>query len=210
MNKLAIAICANTAGAGKDTLFGVLAAKAAVQGMCLTNIKFATELDVALRSHLPMRDAEYDHVRNHAVKKDIPYAALRASCVKPGKYKDWLVEKGLFKEYASVRDHLLAFGTDYIRGYKNMPNHWADLGIHAALSAGQKGSPVITDMRFPNELVKVDRFNFITIHVTGHGEPVKRVGDGLIDPDDCDYQVINVKGHHEAMWNQLVAQGFKF
>lgn len=145
--------------------------------------------------------------------KDLKSADFAVTKIKHDGYFKFLRDCWGCDLYApmSLRDHLRLYGTEYIRNYKNHPNHWRDITLTEAFAWKLKGrNVVIDDLRFPNEAEGMAALDGEMIYIhTDRGNEGDDPCEGHIEADMCDYVVSNFSWRvPEGMLDDLAANDF--
>ena len=213
-----IGLAADHPGAGKDTAFKALAD--ANPGTEFVNVKFADALTAELRTLFPkVPDDEFAEIRNDAQMKDLPlwmFAAHNiAQTAQGNEYLAFLKERHpeLIRQRISIRQHLLIYGTEYVREFKGDEDRWLNLGVQAANAVAASGKvPVITDVRFVNEAIKLKQAGYDIAHIAADGlanaalSALTGIAEGHLKDWDFDLRVKNVWGKPSDMGVQFNAK----
>ncbi|UXQ84873.1 hypothetical protein 10RS306A_gene4593 [Ralstonia phage 10RS306A] len=213
-----IGLAADHPGAGKDTAFAALVQ--ANPNTEFVNIKFADALTAEVRALFPrVSDEEFTEIRNDPKFKDLPlwmFAIHNIARTEQGmEYVAFLKERHpeLIRQRLSIRQHLLIYGTEYVREFKGDEDRWLNLGVQAADKAAAAGLvPVITDVRFPNEAKKLKQAGYDIAHIAADGlanaalSALTGIAEGHLKDWDFDLRVKNVWGKPENMGVQFNAK----
>lgn len=216
-----LGLAADHPGAGKDTAFEVL--KEANPGTEFVNVKFADALTdevYALFSHA-MPKEEFLEYRNDPVLKDKPLFVFRPgnillSAPNGNDYFKFLAAKYSAKMDEtrwSVRDHLLIYGTEFVRKHQGNENKWLDLGLQKVAEVVAAGAvAVVTDVRFPNEAKGIKEIGGQIAHVALEGavnaglDKLTSIAENKLKGWDFDLNVKNVWGKPKDMGVQFNAK----
>ena len=216
-----LGLAADHPGAGKDTAFAALVA--ANPGVQFENVKFADALTEELYTLFAKRVPKEDflNIRNDPTLKDYAFNFFKPDNIDPtalngrgGRYTAFLYNSG-YKggERMSVRQHLLIYGTHFIRENQGEPDRWLNLGLAAAQDAVARGVvPVITDVRFPNEAKRLKEIGADIAHIAldtvanAALDTLTGIAEGHLKDWDFDLRVKNVWGKPENMGVQFNAK----
>lgn len=209
-----IGLVAPRPGSGKDTFFEVLR-EVSPQGALLDNIKFATALEQEVYDcfiSTPLWDLQW--IRNDAVAKDHPFGFLALNKINTQwnadaiGYRAWAESKEYdLDEPRSMRWHLIQYGTLYKRQHLGHDDYWLKKGMAKARSSYESGRiPVVTDVRFPNEALRIKRVGGTLVYIQPDWTPKESggVADGLISPEDCSIIVNNLKVNKTNMVKEFL------
>lgn len=217
-----LGLAADHPGAGKDTAFEVL--KEANPGTEFVNVKFADALTdevYALFSHA-MPKEEFLEYRNDPMLKDKPLFVFRPANILLSSPQGNAYFEFLFERYAekvrsearwSVRDHLLIYGTEFVRKHLGQENKWLDLGLQKVAEVVAAGAvAVVTDVRFPNEAKGIKEIGGQIAHVALEGavnaglDKLTSIAENKLKGWDFDLNVKNVWGKPKDMGVQFNAK----
>lgn len=199
-----LGLAAGAPGSGKDTMFKLLEA----HGFDVVNVKFADALtDETHDQFTGFAYSEFLEVRHSARMKDHPFAFFAIDKLMKGPYKDFLVTSGFDPfEKRSARWHLIQYGTEFVRKHQGQDDYWLRKGFKKAQEVYSSGKvPVITDVRFPNELERLHKIGGTSIYLFAPWS--KKDGaqaDGLIDPADCTSRFTNTEGQPKDLLTQFL------
>lgn len=199
-----LAIAASGPGAGKDTLFKLLDN----HGFDVVNVKFADALTEEVQDMMGANGYyEFEEIRHDATMKDHPFRMFAIDRLRPSVYKNFLKESGLDPtEKRSARWHMIQYGTHFMREHLGRDDYWLLKGIEKAKEVYLSGKiPVITDVRFPNELLKLHLIGAESVFLFSPWSTKDGgVADGLIRPSDCNRRFTNTKGKPEDLLKQFL------
>ncbi|UCR90924.1 hypothetical protein [Ralstonia phage RpY2] len=213
-----LGLAADHPGAGKDTAFASL--QAANPGTDFVNVKFADALTAEVRALFPkVTDDEFTEIRNDPKFKDLPlwmFAIHNIARTEQGlDYVAFLKHEHpeLIRQRMSIRQHLLIYGTEYVREFKGDEDRWLNLGVAKANEVAASGKvPVITDVRFVNEAIKLKQAGYDIAHIAADGlanaalSALTGIAEGHLKDWDFDLRVKNVWGKPENMGVQFNAK----
>lgn len=198
-----IAFAAGGPGSGKDTLFDLLVS----EGYQVENIKFADKLTQEVQEAFPcLVPEDFLWIRNDPTAKDHPFGFFAIDQLGDFGYKRFLLDQGFDPyEKRSCRWHLIEYGTNYVRKFKEDEDRWLNLGIRAALEVPPGVQPIITDCRFPNELEAIQAAGGLVIYIDAPWVSASKGGiaDGLIKPEQCDHIIRNQWGNPRTLLEQF-------
>jgi hypothetical protein len=156
---------------------------------------------------------DFYEIRNEPKLKDWKFNMFALKNVHPDfdKYVAFCVSVlGLdMDEPRSVRDHLLWYGTSYIRQHLGYDDKWLTEGLLRARNLYVQGKvPVIADVRFENELAAVQRIGgkVLEVHSTWNArelDSTTSIAEGRLDTLAMDGIVFNTHGAPEGMLRQF-------
>lgn len=202
------------AGAGKDTFLGLLADRPDI-----VNVKFADALTdevAALFSERVTRE-DFQALRDNSHDKDVKMGVFRVRNVEDHGYRQFLYRNGYDMDAPmSIRDHLVIYGTDYVRQYLGDDSYWLDKGMRRIREVTEKGLiPVVTDVRFPNEAQAIKDMGGTLVSITADWlanralDAITAKAEGLLKDVQFDAKLINVWGDPASMKGQFYAK-FRF
>lgn len=202
------------AGAGKDTFLGLLADRADI-----VNVKFADALtdEVAALFSTRVTREDFQALRDNAHDKDVRMGVFRPRNVENESYRDFLAREcyGLDTPM-SIRDHLVLYGTRYVRQYQGQEDKWLNKGLERIREVTEKGLiPVVTDVRFPNEAQAIKDLGGTLVSITADWlankalDAITAKAEGLLKDVQFDAKLINVWGDPASMKGQFYAK-FRF
>lgn len=202
------------AGAGKDTFMALLADRADI-----VNVKFAdalTDAVAGLFSTRVTRD-DFQALRDNSHDKDVKMGIFRPRNVENESYRHFLHREGIGLDAPlSIRDHLVLYGTDYVRQYLGSDSYWLDKGMRRIREVTDKGLiPVVTDVRFPNEAQAIKDLGGTLVSITADWlanralDAITAKAEGLLKDVQFDAKLINVWGDPASMKGQFYAK-FRF
>jgi len=205
------------AGAGKDTFLNTIAET--LGGSDCVNVKFADALtdEVAALFSTRVTRADFQALRDNSHDKDVKMGVFRPRNVEDYDYRMFLYESGYDADAPmSIRDHLVLYGTDYVRQYLGHADKWLDKGLERIREVSEKGLiPVVTDVRFPNEAQAIKDLGGTLVSITADWlanralDAITAKAEGLLGGVAVDAKVINVWGNPAAMKVQFNAK-FRF
>lgn len=202
------------AGAGKDTFLSLLAERADI-----VNVKFADALTdevAALFSERVTRE-DFQALRDNSHDKDVKMGVFRPRNVENASYRRFLADQGYDTDAPmSIRDHLVLYGTDYVRQYLGKDDEWLNKGLKRIREVSDKGLiPVVTDVRFPNEAQAIKDLGGTLVSITADWlanralDAITAKAEGLLKDVQFDAKLINVWGDPASMKGQFYAK-FRF
>ncbi|MEI2606486.1 hypothetical protein V8O11_22210 [Erwinia aphidicola] len=216
-----IGLAADHPGAGKDTAFAEL--QKANPETQFVNVKFADALTDEVAALFPKVSREdFLNIRNDPALKDYPFNFFKIDNI-DGKanngigshYSAFLYNhhRELIGQRISVRQHLLIYGTEFTREFRNEKDKWLDLGLAKAASVAALGAvAVVTDVRFPNEAKRLKEAGAELVHIAADGlvnaglDALTNIAEGHLDGWRFDLRVKNVWGKPENMGVQFNAK----
>lgn len=212
--RVAVLGLAAAAGAGKDTLLDLLAEREDI-----VNVKFSDALteEVAAMFSTRVTREDFMALRNNSRDKDVKMGVFRARNVQNMNYKNFLNLQGYDLDAPmSIRDHLILYGTDYVRQYLGQEDAWLRKGLARTEEVRSKGLiPVVTDVRFLNEAQAIKDLGGTLVSITADWLANKAVdaitakAEGLLKDVQFDAKLINVWGNPSSMKGQFYAK-FRF
>lgn len=202
------------AGAGKDTFLGLLADRADI-----VNVKFADALtdEVADLFSTRVTREDFQALRDNSHDKDVKMGVFRPRNVEDDDYRMFLYGQGYSPDAPmSIRDHLVLYGTDYVRTWLGHDDKWLRKGLARIEEVASKGLiPVVTDVRFPNEAQAIKDLGGTLVSITADWlanralDAITAKAEGLLKDVQFDAKLINVWGNPASMKGQFYAK-FRF
>lgn len=212
--KVTILGLVGSARAGKDTFLGLLEDRADI-----VNVKFADVLtdEVAALFSTRVTREDFQALRDNSHDKDVKMGVFRPRNVENGRYAHFLLEQGYDMDAPmSIRDHLVLYGTDWVRKHLGQEDEWLRKGLERIEEVRSKGLiPVVTDVRFPNEAAAIQDLGGTLVGLTADWlsnramDAITAKAEGLLKDVKLDAKVINVWGNPAAMKVQFNAK-FRF
>ncbi|ATN92956.1 hypothetical protein HOT36_gp26 [Ralstonia phage RPSC1] len=213
--RVAVLALAADAGAGKDTFLDSLAET----HPDLVNVKFADPLTEEVADMFSRRVtlADFKALRENAHDKDVKMGVFRPRHVQNERYKAFLARRGYDMDAPmSIRDHLILYGTDYVRKHLGQGDAWLLQGLARVEEVRQKGLiPVVTDVRFPNEAAALQGMGATLVSITADWlanralDAITSKAEGLLKGVQFDAHISNVWGNPASMKGQFNAR-FRF
>ena len=195
-------------GSGKDTFARLLAAEYPQVKV----LHFADALPDEV-AHLFPDVIDFYEIRNEPKLKDWKFNMFALKNVSPDfdKYVAFCVSVlGLdMDEPRSVREHLLWYGTKYIREHCKDDTRWQRLGLLRARKVYESGGvPVFADVRFPNELEAIQRIGGKVLGIKSTWnlrelDATTGIAEGQINILALDGDIFNNIGEPEGMLRQF-------
>jgi len=202
------------AGAGKDTFLGLLADRPDI-----VNVKFADALtdEVAFLFSTRVTREDFQALRDNSHDKDVKMGVFRPRNVEDVAYREFLYAQGYSPDAPmSIRDHLVLYGTDYVRTWLGDESYWLDMGMNRIEEVIEKGLiPVVTDVRFPNEAQAIKDLGGTLVSITADWlanrtlNAITAKAEGLLKDVKFDAKLVNVWGDPASMKGQFYAK-FRF
>lgn len=206
---------AAAAGAGKDTFMASLAE----QHPDLVNVKFSDALtdEVAAMFSTRVTREDFQALRDNAHDKDVKMGVFRPRNVENERYAQFLMAQGYDMDAPmSIRDHLILYGTDFVRKHLGQEDVWLNKGMDRIREVRAKGLiPVVTDVRFPNEATAIANEGGTLLSLTADWlanralDAITAKAEGLLKGVEFDAKITNVWGNPSAMKGQFHAR-FRF
>lgn len=194
-------------GSGKDTFANLLAQEYPQVKV----LHFADALTDEVAKLFP-EVIDFYEIRNEPKLKDWKFNMFALKNAHPDfdHYVSFCVSKlGLDMDQArSVREHLLLYGTKYVREYLGRDSAWVDAGIKAARAVYEAGGvPVFADVRFPNERDVIQRIGGKVLHIVPTWgrelDETTSIAEGKIPTVSLDGSIFNTQGHPDGMLRQF-------